>query len=197
MAVYFLPKSRQKHFLARTDLPPDVVAIDVSAKAADGWNVFHPAFDHGAIPVPGMPGATSRTIDGIMEGLKRFHFENEDASSFESEKPKKRKPNDEIGDLVGHSYGGTVLQEALEARRRIFIPAFAWMARNAPAAKVKFDELVAMSETHTIHLHCGGENGNPHDPKTYAYSSLLAELVKEARKNRNASGREEATALPV
>lgn len=56
------------------------------------------------------------------------------------------------------------------------------MAKNAPAAKVKFDELVAMSETHTIHLHCGGENGNPHDPKTYAYSSLLAELVKEARR---------------
>ena len=26
-----------------------------------------------------------------MEGLKRFHFENEDTASFESEKPKKRK----------------------------------------------------------------------------------------------------------
>lgn len=197
MAVYFLPKSRTKAFLARTDLPPEVVAIDVSPKAADGWNVFHPGFDHGSIPVPGMPGVTSRTIDGIMEGLKRFHFEAEEAASFASEKPKKRKANDEIGDLVGHAYGGTVLAEPTEARRRIFMPAFAWMVKHAPEANLKFEELVKLAETHTIHLHDGGENGNPHDPKPYAYAALLTELVKETRKTRAANSREESSALPV
>ena len=182
MAVYFLPKSRAKKFLARTDLPPDVVTIDISSKATEEWSVLSPAFNHGEIPVPGMPGKVSCTVAGIWEGLKRFENEGEELAFLEAEKPKKRRVTKDTGKVVGYLYGTELLKEEVEARRLIFIPAYTWMIKNAPAAREKFEELVAMSRTHTVHLYDGEESNDVHSPKPYSYAALLADMVKEARK---------------
>jgi hypothetical protein len=187
MAVYFLPKSRMKKFLARTDLPPDVVSIDVSSKASAEWAVLTPGFDHGDIPVPGMAGAVSRTVDGIWEGLKRFEHSPEDLTLLEAPKPKKRKLTTASGKLVGHLYQGDMLKDEIEARKRIWLPAYTWMLQQCPAAREKFDELVELARTKTIHLYDTEENGDLHDARPLAHAAVLAELVKEARKKKKAA----------
>lgn len=187
MAVYFLPKSRLKKFLARTDLPPDVVSIDVSAKTGPEWAVLTPGFDHGDIPVPGMAGTTSRTVDGIWEGLKRFENQGEDLTLLDATKPKKRKLTTATGRLVGYVYQGEALKDEVEARKRIWLPAYVWMIEHCPAAKAKFDELVEMARTQTIHLYDTEENADVHDPRPLAHAAVLAEMVKEARKKKKAA----------
>jgi hypothetical protein len=187
MAIYFLPKSRMKKFQARTDLPPDVVAIDVSSKAAPEWAVLSSSYDHGEIPVPGLAGKVSRTVDGIWEGLKRFEHEKEDLALLEAVKPKKRKVSTATGRLVGHAFGADLLKDEIEARRRILIPAYTWMLENCPAAKDKFDELVELARTKTVHVYDAEENGDVYDARPYAHAALLADIVKEARRKRKAA----------
>ncbi len=186
MAVYFLPKSRLKPFLARTDLPENVLAIDVSLKAPEGWEVLAAGFDHGDLPVPGMTGTVARTVDGIWEALKRFQSEGEDLSMLDAPKAKKRRANEKTGASLGYLFEGKLLNDEVEARRRIFVPAYSWMVKNAPAAKPKFDHLVELARTNTLHLYDGTENGSIFDPRPLSYASVLAELVTEARKARSA-----------
>lgn len=187
MAVYFLPKSRLKPFLARTDLPANVIAIDVSAKAPDGWGVLAASFDHGDLRVPGHPNAVARTVDGVWEALKRFQAEGEDLALLESPKPRKRRATEATGALLGHVYDGKVIDEEAEARRQIYLPAYHWMVKNAPAAKAKFEELLELARTNTVHLYDGTENGNIYDPRALSHAALLAELVTETRKARPAA----------
>lgn len=198
MAVYFLPKSRLKPFLARTDLPEDVLTFDVSIKAPDGWDVLSSMFDHGGIPVPGLPGQTSRTVDGIWEGLKKFQYDAEDLSQFESPKPKKRRVTDDSGAYLGHLYEGKPLRDEIEARRLIYVPAYTWMVKHCPAARAKFDELFELSRNHTLHLHDGNENGKIYDDsRPYAYAALLADMVTDARKTRAAQPQTPVAAVPA
>ena len=186
MAVYFLPKSRTKKFLGRTDLPEDVMAIDISGKGAGEWNVLSPTFSHGDIPVPGMPGVTSRTVEGIWEGLKRFENEGENVALFEADKPKKRKVTEAAGRFVGYAYGTETLKDELEARQKIFIPAYTWMVKNAPEARAKFDELVELARKNTLHIYDGLENSDAHDPRPYSYAAMLTDMLKDARKAKAA-----------
>lgn len=187
MAIFFLPKSRMKKFLQRTDLPADMMAIDVSNKTTSEWRVLAPIFNHGDIPVPGMPGVCSRTIEGLWEGLKRFEQEGENLALLESDKPKKRRVTEATGKLLGYRYGDAVLTNEVEARQMIFIPAYVRMVENCPAARAKFDELLELSKTHTLHLYDGEENGDRRDARPYSYAALLAELLKGARKAKKAA----------
>jgi hypothetical protein len=173
--------------MERVDSLQDVLTIDVSSKSPE-WNVLSASYAHGDIPVPGMPGTYAQTVEGIWEGLKQFQFVGEDLSLLESEKPKKRRQTEDSGSLTGYSYAGKTINDEIEARRRIFIPVYTWMVKNAPAARAKFDELVDLARTNTLHIHDGGENGNVGDEaRPYAYAALLAELVKEARKEKAAA----------
>ena len=194
LAVYFLPKSRTKTFLARTDLPANVIAIDVSDKAPNGWNVLAASFDHGDLPVPGMPGAVARSVDGIWEALKRFQAEAEDPALLAAPKARKRRATEATGACLGHVYDGKVIPEEAEARRRIYVPAYHWMAKHAPAAKPKFEELVELARTNTLHLYDGTENGDLHDPRALSHAALLAELVAATRKARTAAAAQAALA---
>lgn len=176
-----------KKFLGRTDHAEDVVFVDVSTKTTGDWAALAPNFNHGEIPVPGMPGTVSKTVEGIWEGLKRFENEGENLALFEADKPKKRRLTKDTGKVVGYKYGADVLREEVEARRLIFIPAYTWMVRNCPEAKAKFDELVDLARKNTLHVYDGEESADVHDPKPYSYAALLTEMVKDARKAKSAA----------
>ena len=51
-------------------LPPGGVVIDVSSYADPPFCTLSPMWVHGGIPVPGMPGTTSDTVEGVWQGLK-------------------------------------------------------------------------------------------------------------------------------
>lgn len=186
MAVYFLPKSRMKKFLGRTDLPQDMITVDVSGKGAGEWAVLAPTFAHGDIPVPGLAGVTSKTVEGIWEGLKRFENEGENLALLETDKPKKRKLTDAGGKFLGWAYGSETLKDEIEARQKIFIPAYTWMVKNSPEARAKFDALVDLARKNTLHVYDNIENSDSHDPRPYSYAALLTDMLKDARKAKAA-----------
>src|SRR5207248_9110280 len=54
----------------REYLPAGSVVIDASSYAEFPYCTLSPMWVHGGIPVPGMPGTTSDTVEGIWQGLK-------------------------------------------------------------------------------------------------------------------------------
>jgi catechol 2,3-dioxygenase-like lactoylglutathione lyase family enzyme len=60
----FLPYSH------RGNLPAGSVIYDVSSYADFPYCTLSPMWPHGGIPVPGMPGTTSDSVEGIWQGLK-------------------------------------------------------------------------------------------------------------------------------
>lgn len=60
----FLPNSH------RENLPADAVVYDVSSYADFPYCTLSPMWVHGNIPVPGMSGKVSDTVEGIWQGLK-------------------------------------------------------------------------------------------------------------------------------
>lgn len=185
MAVFFLPKSRFKKFSERVAQTEDVVVIDVSGKT-EAWSPLASTFNHGEIPVPGMPGVFAKTVEGIWDGLKRFEHEGENLALLDADKPKKRRLTKDTGAVVGYLYGTELLRDELAARRRILVPAYTWMVKNCPAAKAKFEELVELSKTHTLHVYDGGENGVINGAEPYACAALLAEMLRDVKKKEAA-----------
>ena len=181
MAIYFMPRSRVKHMKERV-LPPKTILVDVSGKATDGFEALCPSYDHGGIPVPGMPGRTSRTMEAIWQGLKRFEFEGEDVAMFDSEKSKKRRAGGTRGKILGHAYEGQTINGALIARQKIYVPAYTWMIENCPAAQEKFAELVELSRANTVHVFDLEESSDVENVAPYAHAALLRDMVTRALK---------------
>jgi hypothetical protein len=177
MGISFCPRSRVKKMKER-ELPANVLMIDVSSRSSEGWNALSPFYDHGGIPVPGMPGATSRTVEGIWQGLKRFELVGEDLAMLATGKPKKRRMGPSTGRILGHVYEGQTVNGAVEARHLIYVPAYTWMVEHCPKAKAKFEELVELARTHVVHVYDFEESGDINSPKPYAHAALLAQMIQ-------------------
>ena len=54
----------------RSNIPKNAVAYDVSSYADHPWCTLSPMWAHGGIPVPGMQGTVSDSVEGIWQGLK-------------------------------------------------------------------------------------------------------------------------------
>src|SRR5262245_28343276 len=54
----------------RDQVPAGSVVYDVSSYAEFPFCTLSPMWPHGGIPVPGMPGTTSDSVEGIWQGLK-------------------------------------------------------------------------------------------------------------------------------
>ena len=54
----------------RDNLPKNAKVYDVSSYADEPFCRLSPMYVHGGIPVPGMAGITSDTVEGIWQGLK-------------------------------------------------------------------------------------------------------------------------------
>jgi hypothetical protein len=115
--LHFLPYKQAR----RSKAPAGTLWIDISSYADEPYNQLSPFFAHGAIPIPGMPGQSSDSVEGIWQGLKVIRGKT--APRYFDGWGKKRG-----GKPSGHKFGNENRLLRLEAaRRRIYLPAYEWM----------------------------------------------------------------------
>jgi len=142
----FLPYS------SRANVSADAAVFDVSSYADPPFCTLSPMWVHGGIPVPGMPGVTSDSVEGVWQGLKVIRGRIE--PRFFRGKGAKRG-----GKPSGHRLGDQLLR-IVEARRRIYVPAYEWMLEHRvdPALLAGFLELARRGVVQ--YLHDVGDNGD-------------------------------------
>lgn len=80
-----------------------------------------PFYPHGHIPVPGMEGVFSASVEGIWQGLKVFEGEGIDRSRFTNKTMLDLKRTCRThGRCLGHMYNGDLIGY-IEARKKIYI----------------------------------------------------------------------------
>jgi hypothetical protein len=112
----FLPYS------GRASVPPGAVVHDVSSYADYPLCTLSPLWEHGGIPVPGQPGVTSDSVEGVWQGLKVIRGKT--APRLFRGRGQKRG-----GKPAGHLLGDRLLGLA-DARLRIYVPTYEWMVEN-------------------------------------------------------------------
>ncbi len=102
--------------------PGGTLWIDVSSAAEPPLDQLSPFYPHGGIPIPGMPGKTADSVEGIWQGLKVIRGKRA-PRFFEGAGRRKR-----VGKPSGHQFGESKrLLDSVDARRKIYIPAYHWM----------------------------------------------------------------------
>ena len=122
--------SRRRSPAALERRHPGAVLLDVTSTSEQPWVAFSPFYPHGDIPVPYSPGVTSQSVEGIWQALKVFERADVDPSKLAvtSMKGIKRTVR-RYGRVLGHREGlaGIRLLPYVEARRRIYLPAYLWV----------------------------------------------------------------------
>lgn len=105
------------------------LVIDVTSTSEDAtFRKFSPFYAHKpGIPVPGMSGVLSLSVEGIWQGLKEFEREVIDTSKFRVSNMKglKRPANDKRGGVRGHRLGDDTMNY-VTARKEIYLPSYAY-----------------------------------------------------------------------
>ena len=111
---HFLPYAR------RDDRLDQALIYDVSSYAEPPYRTLSPFYVHGGIPVPGLPGTTSETVERIWQRLKVIQGETA-PRLFHGPGHKRggKKPS-------GHRYGEKLLG-VVEARYKIYRVAYEWV----------------------------------------------------------------------
>ena len=153
-----------------SNLPAGSVVIDVSSYAPEPYCTLSPMWVHGGIPVPGMHGQTSDTVEGVWQGLKVIR--GKIATRYFRGPGAKRG-----GKPSGHKFGGKELG-IVEARRRIYIPTYEWMLENRIEQKL-LEELIATALAGvTQHIHDVGDSGDPNDTnQPLAHAAVLVQYI--------------------
>jgi hypothetical protein len=125
---------------------------------------------HGGIPVPGMPGETSDTVEGVWQGLKVIRGQT--AVRYFRGPGKKRG-----GKPTGHRLGRSLLK-LVEARERIYRPTYEWMLEHR-ADPALLAGLVATAGTGvTQYFHDVGNNGDIACPdEGWAHAAVLVQYL--------------------
>lgn len=157
---------------ALSKLPEGAVLYDVSSRAKPPFVKLSPFYPHGMIPVPGMPGQVSDSVEGVWQGLKVLGGDI-DASYFEG-KGKKRR-----GKPAGHRFGEELLGY-IEARHRIYIPSYTYMWKACIGQDLR-ELFFSRARAGVVqHFHDFDDNADPDDPRTpLAHASLLVRLLAE------------------
>lgn len=172
----FLPYSH------RDNLPAGAVVYDVSSYADHPYCTLSPFWAHGGIPVPGMPGTTSDTVEGIWQGLKVIRGQT--APHLFKGRGKKRGG----GKPAGHQFGKKLLGY-VEARYKNYVVAYEWALANRvdPALVAGFVEAAFAGVTQ--HFHDMEDNGDVNNAGApLAHASVLARYLNRLCRDR-AEGR--------
>ena len=148
--------------------PPGAQWIDVSSEGDEPFDVLSPFHPHGEIPVPGMPGRFSDSVEGVWQGLKVIR--GAIAPRYFQGPGKKRG-----GKPAGHRYGSRKRLLDLEAaRREIYIPTYEWMLEHrAPAAVIGALRSLMRSGV-SVFLHDRASNASIGKDLPLAHASVLA-----------------------
>src|SRR5262245_44598969 len=125
-----MPRKRQHAFTRclflpynhRENVPAGARTYDVSSYADPPYCRLSPLWAHGGIPIPGMPGKTSDSVEGIWQGLKVIR--GKIAPHLFRGRGQKRG-----GKPSGHHYGDRELG-IVEARLKIYKVAYEWTLEN-------------------------------------------------------------------
>ena len=160
----FVPYSHREY------LPAGSVVVDVSSYADFPYCTLIPMWFHGDIPVPGMPGVTSDTVEGIWQGLKVIR--GSIAPRYFRGPGQKRG-----GKPAGHSYGDRLLK-IVEARHKIYRVAYEWvLAHRVDQALV--EEFVGRARAGTTqYFHDVGDNGDINNPDApWSHAAALVQYL--------------------
>lgn len=160
----FLPYSH------RENMPAGAMVYDVSSYGDHPWFLFSPLFAHGGIPVPGMPGAVSDSVEGIWQGLKVIRGKT--ALHLLEGRGQKRG-----GKPAGHLYNGRLIG-LVEARQKIYRPAYEWMLVHKIDSAV-IEGLVEKALAGEVqHFHDMGDNGDINNTQeAWAHASLVVQYI--------------------
>jgi hypothetical protein len=160
----FLPYSQ------RGTLPKGAIVYDVSSYADPPYCTLSPMWVHGGIPVPGMPGVTSDTVEGIWQGLKVIRGAS--APRYFRGQCGKRG-----GKPSGHRFGEKLLK-IVEAREKIYRVSYEWVVahRVAPALIEGFVARALAGDTQ--YFHDVSDNGNIGNPdEGWAHAAVLVQYL--------------------
>jgi hypothetical protein len=160
----FIPHYHRDH------LPQGSTVYDVSSYADEPYRTLSPMWVHGGIPVPGMPGETSDTVEGIWQGLKVIRGKT--ATRYFRGPGQKRG-----GKPSGHRYGSKQLG-IVEARRKIYVVAYEWVLENRidPALIRHFIDTAFAGVTQ--YFHDVGDNGDLNNPdRPLAHAAVLVQCL--------------------
>jgi hypothetical protein len=167
----------------REQVPDAARVYDVSSYAEHPYCTLSPMWPHGGIPVPGMPGTTSDSVEGIWQGLKVIRGKT--ALRLFSGPGQKRG-----GKPSGHQYG-TRLLKIVEARERIYRVAYEWtLANRVDAGLIElFVQRAFASEMQLFHD--VSDNGNISNPdEGWAHAAVLVQYLNRLCGNRERESRE-------
>ncbi len=144
--------------------------INVSSYASDAYKIFSPFSSSSAynIPVPGNEKIRAHSVEGIWQGLKQIDGQTD--FSLLTQRPKKRK-----GTVEGHLFGNALLADVVEARQKIYVPAYTFHVVNNALPLVQDD---LCSKEGTVYFYDVNANGDRHDgTKPYSHAHLLTEVL--------------------
>ncbi len=163
----------------RTSSPPlGTLWVDVSSDADEPYNQLSPFYPHGGIPVPGMSGRVSDSVEGIWQGLKVIR--SKIAPRYFEGVGRKRG-----GKPVGHRLGDQKrLLGLVEAREKIYIPAYQWMLGNRVDSAV-LEEIIGRAFRGVPQfLYDKEDNGSIHKDGPMAHASVLVRYVNRLIEER-------------
>ena len=159
---------------------PNAVIADVTSQATDGLVGLSPFYPHGDIPVPFSEGYTAMCVEAIWQGLKVFETADVDVNMFANDTMKNIKRTvRRFGKSLGHRKGvkGTELLGYIEARKKIYLPAYKWVLENKVANII--ERLRKASKTKTIVLLDYTTNCDIDNPKTPLSHAFLIKAYAE------------------
>lgn len=159
------------------NLPAGSVVVDVNSYADPPFCTLSPMWVHGSIPVPGMLGTTSDTVEGVWQGLKVIRGKTAPRYFHGPGAKRGGKPS-------GHQFGKKLL-DIVEARRRIYIPTYEWVLEHRIDRELMEQFFITARRGITQFIHDVGDNGDPNDTsQPLAHTAVLVQyLNRELTKN--------------
>ncbi len=156
---------------------PGALILDVTSRGAEPWIRLSPFYPHGGIPVPGHPGRTSQSVEGIWQALKVFATEPEDFTKLDITTMKGiKRTTRRLGPPLGHRLDGRPLGYE-EARRLIYLPAYRWMLDYRATGLVA--RLRELASDQTVVLLDYTTNGDVTDLSVpLSHAALIAQYVQ-------------------
>ncbi|MBW2972224.1 hypothetical protein KY359_04280 [Candidatus Woesearchaeota archaeon] len=176
--LLFTTRDIAKHM---KDTHPGAVFYDTSSYGEHGVHFSPFTYHEQGIPVPGMPGAFSHSVEGIWQGLKIIDGSC-DFSLFSRQRPVKRKfePYPETRFMLGDAE-----LDIVAARHVIYVPSYTYLFNNIVPGEV-IDGIMALAAGDIDQYFFDvDENPNINDPtRSYAHASLLVDLLESELSKR-------------
>ncbi|MGI0119895.1 DUF6939 family protein [Zooshikella sp. RANM57] len=150
---------------------PGHEVLDITSKAVDPWVKFSPFYPHGDIPIP-FSNELSQSVEGLWQALKVFEKEDIDIKKtlITNMKGIKRTVR-RLGKVKGHRKGihGNELLGYLEARKKIYIPAYYWVLNNKLTTELNIIKEKASNGVVLLDYETNGDINDLRKPLSHAH----------------------------